>query len=94
MLKLKRILDAVIFLSIALVIGSSIMAGFSSSLPPYQPNQQGMQQAATEHAAKHNEGEWRKFWRKTADDPVAYFTFWLVILTAVLGLGADRKSVV
>jgi hypothetical protein len=26
------------------------------------------------------------FWDKTADDPVAYFTFWLVVFTAVLSL--------
>ncbi len=35
-------------------------------------------------SSKHSENEWDKFWRKTAEDPVAYFTFWLVILTAVL----------
>src|SRR3974390_1987281 len=84
----RHFLDIVIVLSIALVVGSVVMAVRSSPPSPYQPHYQQQQQAAPKPPPKQAEGEWGKFWRKTTEDPIAYFTFWLVILTAVLGLGA------
>ena len=63
---------------------ASIMAIHSPSLPPYEPYYQQEQHSAKKDSPKHSESEWDKFWGKTAEDPVAYFTFWLVILTAVL----------
>jgi hypothetical protein len=45
-------------------------------------------QASEKHASKNEKGYWHELWRKTTDDPIAFFTFWLVVLTAVLSVAA------
>jgi hypothetical protein len=56
---------------------------FSPSLAPQQ-EKRGEQQAAAANSTR--EGVKHGFWEKTADDPVAYFTLWLVAFTGVLAL--------
>src|SRR6266704_1016108 len=55
---------------------------FASSFAP--PDRHNEQQTASETSTK--EGVKHGFWGKTADDPVAYFTLWLVGFTGVLAV--------
>jgi hypothetical protein len=48
-----------------------------SLLQSYQPEQQ---QYSEQHETKEIKGEAGKsLWRRTTEDPVAFFTFWLVV---------------
>jgi hypothetical protein len=53
-----------------------------SSKPAPEPTQQ---QGSEQHESK-DEGakEGKSFWQRTTEDPVAFFTLWLVVFTAVL----------
>jgi hypothetical protein len=51
------------------------------------PTQERHQQAAAEHEYKQEYREQEKpFWQRATTDPVAAFTLWLVVFTAVLGV--------
>ncbi|MGO9771999.1 MAG: hypothetical protein ACLPSW_21120 [Roseiarcus sp.] len=77
-LSLIAAISACVF-TIALI---GLMVGYSWQPPgrePYQHN-------SAEHEAKKSDSENEKpFWQKATTDPIAAFTLWLVIFTAVLG---------
>jgi hypothetical protein len=77
---------ALIALGIVVFSLFALIISFSSSKDV--PVTQEQHQASEKHASKNEKGYWRELWRKTSDDPIALFTFWLVILTAVMSLGA------
>src|ERR1700704_4662056 len=56
---------------------------FASSFVP-QPERRAEQHTPADNPAK--ESVKHGFWEKTADDPVAYFTLWLVGFTGVLAV--------
>jgi hypothetical protein len=77
-LQILALVSAAIFA--AALIGLTI--GYSWK-PPAQETQQ---QQSAENRSKQNEGEQQEpFWQKATSDPIAAFTLWLVIFTAVLG---------
>src|ERR1700733_1511203 len=65
--------------AVALIV---LMVGYS-----WQPSgQETKQQYSAENKQEHHNRESEKpFWQKVTSDPVAAFTLWLVIFTAVLG---------
>lgn len=58
---------------VATVLWAGVLAWQSSQSP-----EQGARSSLTQGPDKHG------FWEKAADDPVAYFTLWLVVFTGVL----------
>jgi len=84
MLRRLRFADFVIFALMTAWIAGFWFVLSSFPLPNNQPHQQEQQQASAKNTEKYNGSEFGKFWRKTTEDPVAYFTLWLVVFTAVL----------
>ena len=78
-LGLAAVVSAAVFC--AALVG--LMVGYS-----WQPTaQEGNQQTAAEHEHKQENSEQEKaFWQRATTDPIAAFTLWLVIFTAVLGI--------
>jgi len=75
-------LGAAVVFAAAIVV---LMVGYSSQRPQEKPNKEVTEQ----YEAKYQEGEQSEsLWQRTLRDPVAFFTFWLMIFTAVLGATA------
>lgn len=80
-----KILGLVAILSAAIFAASMIGLMIGYSWQP--PAQEGNQQAAAEYENKQQYREQKEpFWQRATTDPVAAFTLWLVIFTAVLGI--------
>jgi hypothetical protein len=80
---LKVVLPAAL-IGIAVFVAAVMVLTLSSSSPP--PHQQAGEGSAANQNGK--EGEKRELhktlWERTTEDPVAFFTFWLVIFTGLL----------
>ena len=73
-------------LAAALAVAAALGFGVGAlSLPP--PPRPECDPGSRAYDPKHNKCESREsLWQRTTDDPVAYFTFWLVAVTGVLAV--------
>jgi hypothetical protein len=60
-----------------------IILGWQAAYAPTEFEKEECQKAA--YASGHKSEDCKTLWEKTTSDPVAFFTFWLSIFTAVLG---------
>lgn len=65
---------------VVVVIGLAVI--YSSPPSGTPTNQQTNEQRQPEN---NNSKERKSFWQKTTDDPIAFFTLWLVVFTGILG---------
>jgi uncharacterized protein YpmB len=79
-----RTFSLIAFLSAAVFAAAliSLMIGYSWQSSSQETNQQ---YSAEDKAKQNNRESEKPFWQKATSDPIAAFTLWLVIFTAVLG---------
>ncbi|MGO9234793.1 MAG: hypothetical protein ACLP4V_12210 [Methylocella sp.] len=83
---MQKILELIALISAVVFVASLIGLIVFYSSQSYQPEQQ---QYSEQLETKEIKGEAGKsLWQRTTEDPVAFFTFWLVVFTAVLSVVA------